>query len=797
MTWKNLRRPLNGRYSLRPRTLAGTLALLIAILLETGIGMGQQTSTGTAPIFSTNAKYVNGVAPGYWPTAGAGLTLNLAAGSAYCGNPPALVTYAAGTLTMVNAATNLVYLDPANTCLPSVNQAANFAVGQIPIAKVVTAGNVITTITDMRGAGFAPLPCAMSSAGSVGCSALGTNQNITLTPPGTGSVLVPRLNNIRFADQFSNGSVTCGIQEAINDLPSSGGLVLLPNTNTTPCTISSGLPIVISKPVILSGHGAGGLNDTSTFDTYLSGTVITNGTTSSDVFQVTVPASNFVEGVVFKDFHIIGNKSVPSATGGNDITLVGGASTTNIRNVTLDRMLLSDAKGCNLKITDNAYMVNIDNSRFYRAASHGICIANASSGIPGQIDGIGVRSDLNGGDALNVNGSNVSTMNFFGSTFADSTNGVNIVVGSPTAQFNCNGCNFEKNSNAGVLISDGYGHYISNSTFIGDGVQLYGIYVNPPAAANFVSNQITLAGNNFSSNVTKDILFTANLHVGIVYTQALNLAAYTYQDNSGNAILLDASAGTLTLRGVLSSAVVTGTAPLLVASTTPVANLSLGGGSGTSVKSNQISSAVNTVTFSATPTFDASLGNTQTITNTGNVTSSTLSNATAGEWVALNICQDATGGRKMVYPATVLRFQTPPAAASGCGSQLGWFDGTNLNAVAQANPVDARLTAQTTAVGSTVITVPDVASHWLVTIHLHVTTSDASGQSVTGTLGWTEDGIALSKSTSAIAVASTGNFDGLSVPIYADAGSNITFSTSVSGAFTTAQYAINVTAQRR
>jgi len=188
MGWKNPTRSLDRRLSLSTRILTGTLGLLIAIIFETGIGMGQQASTATAPIFSTNAKYVNGVAPGYWPTAGTGLTLNLSAGSAFCGNPPTLVAYPAGTLTMVNASTNLVYLDPAASCAPAVNQAPSFAVGQIPIAKVVTAGSVITAITDMRGAGFAPLPCAMSSAGSVGCSALGANQNITLTPSGAGQM---------------------------------------------------------------------------------------------------------------------------------------------------------------------------------------------------------------------------------------------------------------------------------------------------------------------------------------------------------------------------------------------------------------------------------------------------------------------------------------------------------------------------------------------------------------------------------------------------------------------------------
>ncbi|MHB8653278.1 MAG: hypothetical protein ACYDA9_05295 [Terriglobia bacterium] len=234
MSWKNLARVVDHRFSLRTRVLYGTLGLLIAILLETGIGMGQQASTATAPIFNANAKYVQGVAPGYWPTTGAGLTLNLAAGSAYCGNPPALVTYPAGTLTMVDAATNLVYLDPAATCAPTVNQAANFAVGQIPIAKVVTAGSAITTITDMRGAGFAPLPCAMSSAGSVACSALGANQNITLTPSGTGGVVVPGASGdgkIYLQTGPPNSSFLSFLQGNYMDLSSNVLGCLNPNTS--------------------------------------------------------------------------------------------------------------------------------------------------------------------------------------------------------------------------------------------------------------------------------------------------------------------------------------------------------------------------------------------------------------------------------------------------------------------------------------------------------------------------------------------------------------------------------------
>jgi hypothetical protein len=105
--------------------------------------------------------------------------------------------------------------------------------------------------------------------------------------------------------------------------------------------------------------------------------------------------------------------------------------------------------------------------------------------------------------------------------------------------------------------------------------------------------------------------------------------------------------------------------------------------------------AINPVTFSATPIFDASLGNTQTITLTGNVTSSTLSNSTAGEQINFIICQDGTGGRSFVWPTTVS--QGPPVNlnANACTYYSAIFDGTNANPLepAQAQPNIAAVTA--------------------------------------------------------------------------------------------------------
>ena len=79
----------------------------------------QQPQTQTAPIFAANAKYVQGSGPGYWPTPGTGLALNLTAGTAFCGG--AIQTYAGGSLTMTASVANYVYLNTAASCAPAVS----------------------------------------------------------------------------------------------------------------------------------------------------------------------------------------------------------------------------------------------------------------------------------------------------------------------------------------------------------------------------------------------------------------------------------------------------------------------------------------------------------------------------------------------------------------------------------------------------------------------------------------------------------------------------------------------------
>lgn len=113
----------------------------------------QSQPTTQAPIFNANAAYVNGVAPGYWPTAGGGLTLAISLGQAFCPTTNTVVQYAGGTLTMTNNTTNYVYLDAAVACAPAKNT-TGFTATTIPVATVVTSGGSITSIADDRVLGF-------------------------------------------------------------------------------------------------------------------------------------------------------------------------------------------------------------------------------------------------------------------------------------------------------------------------------------------------------------------------------------------------------------------------------------------------------------------------------------------------------------------------------------------------------------------------------------------------------------------------------------------------------------------
>ena len=91
-------------------------------------------------------------------------------------------------------------------------------------------------------------------------------------------------------------------------------------------------------------------------------------------------------------------------------------------------------------------------------------------------------------------------------------------------------------------------------------------------------------------------------------------------------------------------------------------------------------SAFAEVSYTAMPTFDAGAANTFKITLNGNVTSSKLTNATAGEQLNFIVCQDTPGGRSFAWPANV-KGAVLGTKASTCSTQSFVFDGTSAYAI--------------------------------------------------------------------------------------------------------------------
>jgi hypothetical protein len=87
-------------------------------------------------------------------------------------------------------------------------------------------------------------------------------------------------------------------------------------------------------------------------------------------------------------------------------------------------------------------------------------------------------------------------------------------------------------------------------------------------------------------------------------------------------------------------------------------------------------SGLSTVAYSTTPVFDASQGSSMKLTLTGDVTSSTLTNATAGQPLFVILCQDPAGGHLFVSPANLKWNADLVQTANYCSAQGFIFDGT-------------------------------------------------------------------------------------------------------------------------
>jgi hypothetical protein len=85
--------------------------------------------------------------------------------------------------------------------------------------------------------------------------------------------------------------------------------------------------------------------------------------------------------------------------------------------------------------------------------------------------------------------------------------------------------------------------------------------------------------------------------------------------------------------------------------------------------------------YTETSVFDGAAANTFKITLGGDVASSKLANASAGEQLNFIICQDAHGGHSFAWPSNVKGGTILGTKAASCSAQSFIFDGSNAYAL--------------------------------------------------------------------------------------------------------------------
>jgi len=185
----------------------------------------------------------------------------------------------------------------------------------------------------------------------------------------------------------------------------------------------------------------------------------------------------------------------------------------------------------------------------------------------------------------------------------------------------------------------------------------------------------SISGSTITGNLTGDVAGNADT--------ATALASNPTDCTSNQFATAIAASGNLTCAQPVFSDLSGAATDAQVPDTITASNyLPLAGGTLTGpLLGTRITSTLTTVSFSATPTFNASLGNSFLLTLTGNVTSSTLSNPATGQIITLRLCQDGSGAHTFVPPTNVLGMGTINATASACSNQTFIYDGSNAQAI--------------------------------------------------------------------------------------------------------------------
>ncbi len=721
------------------------------------------------PIYAANAKWVNGVAPGYWPTAGSGLTLNLSAGSAVCDR--SAMTYAGGTLTMTASSTNYIYLQMAGTGAPAAPSLSTATTGGSLAAGIY---KVEVTYTNPSGESLASAESSITTTGTTSTititspaaatNASGWNAYVTAVGGASGSETKQNSSPIGIGTLLLFGSVTSGAA-----LPNSDTTLCAPYFNTTGFTdatvpiakvVTGASTITTITDVRVGGFlGARIISNVALADRFAG----TDAGAKSTACMAALPAAGGVcdarglQGAQSAAATItvpayvtllLGSMTLTSSAS-PAISVTAGANGASGRVVGLGAATV-------LNYTGTGYGIDIPATNATAAKPYVgfLTITGTSSGLGGArvselnqatFDHVAVTGFTNGDGFRNEGANNVDYINCSSRSNLVGYHALSQTFSSATFTPNANvwlGGRIGDNTHYGVwedgnsLAASVGNQYIgaaieengtaSSATFVNvylnwsSLVTFSGVYFENASPSPVPLYHIVLGGTNQTQfTVLKDCSFNTAGYTKVIHSVSSAGVSWLGSTNSTGAGLIDTddpvsvsvggNTGTGTgLLGVgtllpdkrvsayagqsdgillrntansnrLSAFLLSTTlnqGQLVLYDSTGTAQVTLTG-SGSIQGSTRVFGGVNNITFSATPTFDASLGNTQTITLTGNVTSSTLSNCTAGEQLVFDITEDATGGRTFVAPTTMKGFGALNTAASKHNVQAFYCDGTN------------------------------------------------------------------------------------------------------------------------
>jgi hypothetical protein len=695
-------------------SIFGVLLLSAFCFLPCSFPQQPQAQSGQ-PLYPVNAKYVNGVAPGYWPTAGGGLTLNLSAGTALCGNPPAPVTYPGGTLTLAAGATSYVYLDPAANCAPA--SVVFLSPPAAPAPSQVAGGSlgartyyVKTTYVNANGetslspeATFAVSADDLLQVASPPAVAGATGWNLYVSdssgkeaiqnpdsPMAIGTAWTEPASGAPYLGGFPGpGSNSTGLQPGqiplAKVITASGSFTSI--TDLRSWSVDPGSQAPVFRVNLMPGSDLGAKLAACIAQLPASG-----GTCDARELtgNQTISANPFANLAQFTSLTVL--------FGQGTITTVPLIMPSNIQQGIVIRGAGSNAtlftpSSANQPVFQGARAAGPDGSTCDQCfLGNFAVVANPSGSTGTAIDTTGFRDstfeDIQYFDSSRGWLEGAGNWNsFFHSASYPTPDYLNRIIhpiidggGSPATVFLFdNGGTGNAGYNAQVTLIENPEIYgASNITTIFDLQH---------------SGGVTIRGGLIEADPNAKILvpgtFTTFENVWIdTNAGATLISPQTDSSGSSNNVVfrnnwLATSGWNFTIPSWASDWMVAGNEPSAHLTVTDDGSNDFiqYGATVNSLKAiRAVITGTNTVTFSPTPTFDASLGNTQKITLTGNVTSATVSNTTAGEQLNFIICQDSTGGRTFAWPANVKGGMTVGATASKCSAQSFLFDGTNAYA---------------------------------------------------------------------------------------------------------------------